>query len=204
MTPPIVNLSQTAVAALAAATSIWLALFVLPGAGVQRRPLPLLPVIGEAAGTVVAPFQAPARPAATASRRTASSVRVVARTATPAGPAASARRGTQRAHTVVRTSSSAPVQAAASTQVPAAPSAVAQRPTGLALGRAKAHGRSKVAAMFAGVGARGRGQGKANGHSDEHHSGAPPGHGRGASAARPVPPQSTGNDGGEGHGGGKR
>jgi hypothetical protein len=205
MTPPIVNLSQTTVAALAAATSIWLSLFVLPGAGVQRRPLPLLPVIGEAAGTVVAPFQAPAPPAAaTASRRTASSVRVVARPATPAGPAASARRGTQRAHPVVRTSSSAPVQAAAPTQVPAAPPAVAQRPNGLALGRAKAHGRSTVAAVFAGVGARGRGQGKANGHSNGRHSGAPPGHGKGASAARPVPPQSTGNDGGEGHGGGKR
>jgi hypothetical protein len=204
MTPPIVNVSQTAVAALAAATSIWLSLFVLPGGGVQRRPLPLLPVIGEAAGTVVAPFQAPARPAATASRRTASSLHVVARPATPAGPAATPRRGTQRAHPVVRTSSSAPVQAAALTQVPAAPPAVAQRPTGLALGRAKARGQSKVAAMLAGVGARGRGQGKANGHSAAHHWGAPAGHGKGASAARPLPPQSNGNDGGEGHGGGKR
>jgi hypothetical protein len=204
MTPPIVNVSQTAVAALPAATSIWLTLFVLPGAGVQGRPLPLLPAIGEATGGVVAPFQAAARPAATASRRIASSVRVVARPATPAGPSATPRRGTHRTHPVVRRSSPAPVQAAAPTQVLAAPPAVAQRPTGLALGKAKARGHTKAAAVRAGVGARGRGQGKAYGHSAEHHWGAPPGHGKSASAARPVPPQSTRNPGGEGHGGGKR
>ena len=93
MTPPIVTVSQTAVAALSAATCIWLALFVLPGAGVQRRPLPLLPAIGEGAGAVVAPFQAPARrPAATPSRRPASSLRVVSRPATPAEPADPPRR----------------------------------------------------------------------------------------------------------------
>jgi hypothetical protein len=205
MTPPIVTVSQTAVAVLAAATSIWLSLFVLSGAGVHGRPLPLLPAIGEGAGTVVAPFQAPARrPAATPSRRPASSLRVVARPATPAGPADPPRRETQRAHPVVRTSSSAPVEAAAATQVSAAPPAVAQQPTGLALGKAKARGHSKAAAAFVGVGARGRGQGKANGHSAEHHWGAPPGHGKSASAAPPVPPQPTGNHGGEGHGGGKQ
>jgi hypothetical protein len=201
MTPPIVNVSQTAVAALAAATSIWLSLFVLPGEGAQRRPLPLLPAIGEAAGAVVAPFPAPARPAATASRRTASSVRVVPRPATPVGPAATPRPGTHRAHPVVRPGSSAPVQAAAPTRVPAAPVVVAQRTTGLALGKARGHGK---AAPLAGVVARGRGEGKAKGHLGEHHWAAPPGHSKSLSATRPVPPQSTGNHGGEERGGGKR
>jgi hypothetical protein len=35
MTPPLVNVSQTALPALAVATSVWLSLLVVPDAGVQ-------------------------------------------------------------------------------------------------------------------------------------------------------------------------
>jgi hypothetical protein len=203
MTPPFAHVSQTALAALAAATSIWLSLFVLPGAGVQGRPIPLIPAIGEAAGAVTAPFQAPALPSAPATRRPAAPAHVVARTTEPSRPAVSSprpRSQAHRAHPAVRRTPAVPVQAAA--PIYAAPPRVAQRFSGPPRGKAKALGHHTGAKPRAEAGARGRGQGQARGH----HRGAPPGQSKGALAARPVPPQmqghGTGN--GEGHGGGKR
>lgn len=203
MTPPFAQVSQAVFAALAAATSIWLSLFVLPGAGVQGRPIPLLPAINEAADSVAAQFQAPARPTAPASRRPASPTQVVARPAAPSRAAVSPQgrpNRVHRAHATVTPKPPAPIQAAA--LVPAVSPAVAHRPTGPPPGTANALGRAKGATPRAGVGSRARGLGKALGH----HRGARPGHAKGASAAQPVPPRShghgTGNGGG--HGEGKR
>jgi hypothetical protein len=197
MTPPFVNISQTAIAALAAAASIWLALFVVPGAGVQGRPLPLLPAIGEAAG-VIAPPAAPARPAATAPRRAVVPAQVVARQTRPPQPASAARRPPLP---VVRPP--APARAPAPIQAPAETTVVAQQATQPPMGKALARGHSKAPVPLAAVGTKGRGHGKAKGHSAAHHQGGRPGHDRG-STARPAPLKSPADHGADKHGGGKR
>jgi hypothetical protein len=197
MKAPIAHFSQTTLAALAAATSIWLAVFVLPGA--QRSPLPLAPVIGGAAEVVAAPFEAPARRAPSAAPRAASLVAVPARPAAPPRLAVVPRRA-RRAHPAVRPKPSVPVRRPVSTQVPAAPVEVSQQSSGPPWGKARALGHTKAAAPRAGVGVRGRGQGKALGH--DH--GLPPGHGNAMSPARAGPSQANPGSRGEGHGGGKR
>ena len=197
MKAPIAHFSQTTLAALAAATSIWLAVFVLPGA--QRTPLPLAPVIGGAAEVVAAPFEAPARRAPSAAPRAASPVAATARPAAPSRIAVVPRRA-RRPHPTVRPRPSVPIRPAVSIQVPAAPAEVSQQSSGPPSGQARALGHTKAAAPRAGVGVRGRGQGKALGH--DH--GLPPGQSKRMSPARAVPPQAGPGSRGEGHGGGKR
>lgn len=197
MKAPIAHFSQTTLAALAAATSIWLAVFVLPGA--QRTPLPLAPVIGGAGEVVAAPFETPAGRAPSATLRTASPAVVPARPAAPPRTAVVPRRA-RRAHPAVRPRPSAPVRPMVSIQVPAAPAEVSQQSSGPPWGKARALGHTKAAALRAGVGARGRGQGKALGR--DH--GLPPGHSKGMSLARAGPSQANPGSRGEGHGGGKR
>jgi hypothetical protein len=197
MKAPIAHFSQTTLAALAAATSIWLAVFVLPGA--QRSPLPLAPVIGGAAEVVAAPFEAPARRAPSAAPRAASSVAVPARSVAPSRRAVVARRA-RRAHPTVRPRPSVPVRRPVSTPVPAAPEEISQQSSGPPWGKARALGHTKASALRAEVGVRGRGQGKALGH--DH--GLPPGRGNAMSPARAGPSQANPGSRGEGHGGGKR
>jgi hypothetical protein len=197
MTPPYVNISQTAFAALVAAGSILLALFVVPGAGVQNRPLPLLPAIGEAAGVVAAPFAAPARPAATAPRRAVVPAQVVARRARPPQPASAARPPLPVIRPPAAARARAPIQAPAETPL------IAQQATQPPMGKALARGHSKAPAPLAAAGTKGRGHGNAKGHSAQHHQGGRPGHDRG-STARPAPLKSRGNHAGNKHGGGKR
>lgn len=196
MLPPFAHLSQTTFAVVAAAALTSLSLLVLPGAGGQVRPVPLLPALGQAVGAVSAPLEAPARAPAPSVRPPAPLQRAVA-TQTARGGASAA---TQRAHRAQRThpvTRSAP-PAAVAARVPAAASTFTQvrvHPRG----KARALGHAKRAASGSAVGARGRGQGKALGH----RHGTPPGHTKSAPAARPKS-NGNGTGGGAGHGGSKR
>jgi hypothetical protein len=204
MSPPFANGMQTALAALVAATVTSLALFVLPGAGVQDRPVPLLPAIGQAIGAVSA------HSAATPHRAVASSAshaRVVRRPAATARsrPAAHPVTRAHRARAAVRPAPKLPVAAHA----PAAPTFaqvhVSPRGKGRALGQAKRH--AKRVQTGSPVRAHGRGHGKALGHRHPPRRHPSP-HGRSKSVppARTLPPKSNGHGAtnGVGHGGGKR
>jgi hypothetical protein len=216
MKPPFGHASQTALAALAAAASIWLSVFVLPGAGVQ--PIPLLPSIGGAAGRIAASVETPTKTHAPAPHRTVFSAPVLAR------PVASTRsvvaqplvtqprvvhqkRPAHRVHARrPQPRPSAPVQAAAPAPIPASTAAVSQTAAGppMAKGKAKGHTHSNAAASRVRVSAKGRGHGKARGHSPEHHKGPPPGRAKKAAAPQ-APPTSHGQGpGDQGHGGGKK
>jgi hypothetical protein len=212
MKPAFAHLAPTVPVAFAAAMGIALSVFMLPGAGVQGEPTPLLAVIGGAAGRVAADLPAPvnhrapepvtravilARPAATRSERVAT-------------PRRHAETRTHRVHRhtrtrVVRPTPTVPVQAAA----PAAP--VTPVTTRRSFGNPKSakskshgHGHARALQPTAGTNApstRGHGKAKAVGHSVEHHDGLPPGQAKKApTTPSPAPTMSPkANGGGNGH-----
>jgi hypothetical protein len=203
MKPPLAHVSQTALAALAAGIAIWLSVFVLPGAGGQAQPIPLLPAIGGAAGEVAKAFETPSRhvatrrPAATRANRAT----LIAKPRHVAAPRPVVHR-TQRAHAPAVRASLAPRRAAVTAPV-------TSRGFSASRGKAKARGHSHAAGPPAWAGARGRGHEKARGHSTEHHRGLPPGQAKKAQALLAPSPNANGqgardHGGGNGHGGGKR
>jgi hypothetical protein len=202
MKPAFAHLAPTVPVTFAAAMGIALSVFMLPGAGVQGDPTPLLAVIGGAAGRVAADLPAPvnhrapepvtravvpARPPATRSERFA-----------PPRRHAEARTHRVHRHTrtqVVRATPTVPVQTAA----PAAPATAVT--TRRLLGNPKSakskshhgHGHARALQPTAGTrapSARGHGKAKALGHSSEHHSALPPGQAKKAPAA-PAPAPTT-------------
>jgi hypothetical protein len=206
MSPPFANGMQTALAALVAATVTSLALFVLPGAGVQDRPIPLLPAIGQAIGAVSAPSARPASPHR-AVPVVARPPQVVHRPAPAARsrPAAHPVTRVHRARAAVRPAPKAPVAAHASAAPTFAQVHVSPRAKGRALGHAKRD--AKRVQTGSPVRAHGRGHGKALGHRHPPRRHPSP-HGRSKSVppARTLSPKSNGHGAtnGVGRGGGKR
>ena len=219
MKPAFAHLAPTVPVAFAAAMGIALSIFLLPGAGVQGEPTPLLAVIGGAAGRVAADLPVPvkqhvskpvrkavtpARPVVTRSEASAPLRR----------PAAARTHGarthrTQR-HTrarVAQPAPSGPVQAAAPST--SATPVATRRPFGnpsSARSRSRGHGLARGLKPAPGTQAphaRGHGKAKALGHSSEHHGGLPPGQAKKAKAPTTQPPApaspAKSHGGGNGH-----
>lgn len=212
MKPPLAHVSQTALAALAAAASIWLSIFVLPGSGVQ--PIPLLPAIGSAAGHVVSEIAPPPAPKPVAKKKSA--VRFLPVLAPPPAVAAVVRAAVTHPGAIVhaqpahraRPHAPAPVSRpkhakpvhAAPPPIPAAPTVGSPHggPMGKANGYRRNHGLAPISAPVA----KGNGQGKAHGHS--HRRGTPPGQAKKApaapAAAASVAPAASAKSNGHGQG----
>lgn len=209
------HLSRTALAVLAAAGTVWLAAFFLPGAVVE--PIPLLPAIGSAAGKIVAAPGTPTRKRAAAAKRAAvTHVVAPAQLASvtfrpevpPARPEHRAVRPPQHVHVrhqVSRPKHFAPAQKAAPAPAPAATAAApvfdSSAPPGRAVGWHRKH--DQVAAPASApssapiTAAPGHGHGNGNGHA-KHDSPVPQ---PAATPAAPVAPPST--NPGNGHDNGK-
>jgi hypothetical protein len=200
------QLSPTAAPVFVAAIGI--SLFLLPGAGIQGGPTPLVAVIGGAAGRVAADLPA------TANERASEPVGKAASSAQPATTrsehfAPRSRKAASKAHRahrsarsgVGRRAPSAPPQAAA----PAATTPVTMRLSfSSATSKARGHGRARTTARAPSPSAHVHG--KALGRSGEHQHGLPHGHAKKAPtaplAAPTTPPKVNG--GGNGHNGGKK
>jgi hypothetical protein len=191
MKPPSVpRLSPTVPAAFSAAIGISLSIFLLPGAGVQGVPTPLLPAIGGAAGRVAADLPA------IANKRRAS------------GPVANPASFTQPVAT--RTEHFVPQRRQAATRVhrahrPAPTRVVGGAPAPVPVVPPPAPA-TPVATIAGAPAPPAHGHGKALGRSREHPHGVPPGHAKKApTAPAPVPgAPPKANGGGNGHKGGKK
>jgi hypothetical protein len=215
MKPAFAHLSPTVPATFAAAMGISLSVFLLPGAGVQGEPTPLLAVIGGAAGRVAADLPATVNERASEPvGKAASSAQLAATRSEHFVPrrrqaATKAHRVHRRARTrVVRRAPSAPVQAAAPA-APATPVTTRQSfstPT-TATSKPRGYGHGRALKPTAGAPApRSHGHGKALGRSSEHHHGLPPGHAKKAPTAPllapTTPPKANGGE--NGHKGGTK
>jgi hypothetical protein len=200
------HLSPTVPAIFVAAMGISLSVFLLPGAGVQGEPTPLLAAIGGPAARVAADLPAAvAKRASEPVRRAAAFAQLAAARSEQFAPATKAHRAHRPVRSaVVRPAPSAPPQATA----PAAPATpVTSSPT---TATSKAHGHAYGRARESTAGAtvpRAHGQGTAVGRSSDHHHGVPPGHAKKAPTAPPAAPTTTPpkvNGGGNGHKEGKK
>jgi len=194
------HLPRTALALLAAAGTVWLAAFFLPGAVVE--PIPLLPSIGSAAdGKVV---QAPAlRVRKHQARHRTTTVLAVAHpslastTVSRVTPVTRVHRAVQHAqharprHHAPRPKHSTPVQKAAPAQAPAPTTSArvffGNAPSGRAVGWHRKHDGAIAPAAVAPV----RGHEHGNGHGKHHTPAAQPV----PTSAAPVVPPSAGTDG---------
>jgi hypothetical protein len=213
MKPPFVHLSPTVLASFAAAISISLSLFLLPGAAVQGEPIPLLPAIGGAAGSVAAHLETPARKHHSPRARAGSSVQVIAAAAVPVRQVAVPRSALHKVHRPHRTH---PARTRVVRHAPPAPVRVTTPVTSrqffnTSKAKGKAAGHRHKPKPAAGVGAAGKGHGKALGHSKDHPRGTPPGQAKKApKAPMAAPLKSNGggppadHGGGNGHKGGKK
>lgn len=203
--PPIVP------AALAAAVA--LTVFLLPGAGLEGGPTPLVSALGQASGRVGANLPA------VANARRPERVRKVSFRAqlvtTPTEVAPQRQQAVTRAHRAHRRPRARIVRSAPATQVPvrapAAPAAPATTrqvfsTSGKAKGHGRGHGHSRAPSPAVRAPApRAHGHGKALGHSSEHHHGPPPGQSKKlppGSPPAPAPPKANG--GGKGPKEGKK
>ena len=203
MKPPYAHASRTALVVAAAAGTIWLSAFFLPGAVVE--PLPLLPAIGSAAGKVVS-VHAPAartRPAVHKSTATLAAAHTSLATATfqphvkhvqtTARAVHQPRAAHRPRHHVSRPKHVAPVAKAVPASAPASPPARSfdsAAPPGRAIGWHRKHDQA-AAAPAAVTPGHGHGQGHGRGHATSGEPAAqtaqPP--------AAPVAPPSDGTDG---------
>jgi hypothetical protein len=190
MTPPsFARIWPTVPAAFAAAIGMSLSLFLLPSAGVQGQPVPLLPAIGGAAGRVAADLPA------IASHHAAGPVGNAASLAQPVATRTE-HLVPQRRHTPTTAHHAhhpAPtrVVGGAPAPVPVVPPPAPPTPVRTIAGAPAppAHG-----------------HGKALGRSNGHHHGVPPGHAKKAPTAPPPAPRAPpkNNGAGHGHNGGKK
>jgi hypothetical protein len=208
--PPFAHLSPTLLA-LGAAIAVSLSVFLVSGAGLQGAPIPLLPALGSANGTVAVSPTTHAHVRAWAPRTTMVSTAqpVLAPTAPVIAPRP-VTPGVHRAHPararVVRHAPPAPVQLAVSAPAPTAPVA-APRVISVPKGKAKAHDRHGHPGKSALAGTPRHGNGHANGDSPAHHQGLPRGQAKKVPAAPPKakgggPPADHGD--GNGHKGDKK
>jgi hypothetical protein len=209
MKPSLAHLSPT-VLAFAAALAASLSVFALSGAGLQGEPIPLLPALGGAAGEVAANLSGPDRrraPAPAAARIPTRPVLVSTVRAT--APRAVSHRAHRTHHArprvpVVRPVPTPPVTVAAPApppapaQAPAAPvSAPAPQPASVPKGKGKAPGHAHAGKTTV-AGTNRHRNGRAGGHSPEHHRGLPPGQAKKEPAA---PPKAKGGGPPAEHGG---
>jgi hypothetical protein len=204
------QLSPTAPAVFVAAMGISLWVFLLPGAGVQGGPTPLLAVIGGAAGRVAADLPATANERASEPvGKAASSAQLATARSAHFVPRRKAATKEHRIHRsarsgVGRRAPSAPPQAAApaASTTPITTRQSFSSPT-TATSKARGHGRARTTPGAPMPGAHAHG--KALGRSGERDHGLPHGHAKKAPAAplsATTPPQVNG--GGNGDKGGKK
>jgi hypothetical protein len=198
------QLSPTAAPVFVAAIGI--SLFLLPGAGVQGGPTPLVAVIGGGAGRVAADLPA------TANERASEPVGKAASSAQPATTrsehfAPRSRKAATKAHRAHRSARSgvgrrappaAPATPVTTLQSFSSPTAATSKVHGQGHGRARTTARAPSPSAHV--------HGKALGRSGEHQHGLPHGHAKKAPtaplAAPTTPPKVNG--GGNGHNGGKK
>jgi hypothetical protein len=200
MTAGFARLSPTLAAILAAAFGISLSVFLVPGAGVQEAPTPLLTAIGGAVGRVAADLPPAVSPRASEpTRRAVSKAAPASPRPTLIGARQKASTRTHRAH--VRHSAPAPRHApstSARTATPAATAPVAASPGNFRkspASKARGHGHGllrKRAADVPTAGAparRAHGHDKTLGRSGEHRHKhrLSPGKAKKASAPLPAP-----------------
>jgi hypothetical protein len=203
MKPPYARVPQTALAALAAAVSIWLVVFFLPGSRMQ--PMPLLPALGSANGPAIAKVPAPSakplaeQPAAKLRRPVVFAPALAPPIAPPAAPAQTAvsrpvtvhrlhraapARRLHRAPAPRRPRHSAPVRTAAPAPAPATAAPATDPPKGVAHGwerhhatppRGKAKGWNRHHAQASAAATSVHGQGNVLRRLSEHHHSLPPG-----------------------------
>jgi len=213
MKPPFAHLSPTVLAAFAAGTSISLSLFLLPGAGGQGEPIPLLPAIGGAAGSVAANLGTSAHKPRTTQTTVRSSAHANLAPAVPVKQVAALRAPVHKVHRPYRTR---PVRARAVRHTPPAPVRVTAPATtrqffSTPKAKGKGHGHRHANKPATGIRSGGSGHGKALGHSKDHQRVRPPGQAKKVpTAPAAAPPKSNGggppadHGGGNGHKGGKK
>jgi hypothetical protein len=193
MKPPFAHLSRGVPATVAAAIAISLSVFLLPAAGVQIGPTPLLLSLGGAAGRVPAGLPAPARERASETvAKTASSVRLVATRTEHFVPQRRRAVTTVRpAHRRARTEAGRPAPSATVQVAAAAPAGTPATTPRVVItpppndGKALGHGRApKPTAGAPAPNGQGQGHGKALGRANSGGNGP--------------------NGGGNGHKGGKK
>ena len=222
MKPAFAHLAPTVLITFAAAMGIALSVFLLPGAGVQGEPTPLLAVIGGAAGRRSRGSPGSRQPSRFGAgvgchSRAGCHSRPARRNAVRAVRAATATRRGQDAsvHRHTRT----PGRSAPGRPSPAGGCARRTHNAGddAPVPRQSEVGKEQVARpqpcpgaeadrRDQGAAARARGKAKALGHSIEHHDGLPPGQAKKAPTA-PQPAPTTppkANAGGNGNNGGKK
>jgi hypothetical protein len=212
MKPPFAHLSPTLLA-LAAAIAVSLSVFLMSGAGLQGAPIPLLPALGGAAGSVAVDLATRAQARASAPARTtvSSAKRVPVSTTHVRAPRPAAHRVHRANHArarVVRHAPPSPLHIAVSAPAPTTPAAAPQV-ISVPKGKAKAHGHrhGQAGKPSADAGAPRHGNGRALGPFPEHHQGLPPGQAKKVPAAPPKgkgggPPADHGGD--NGHKGDKK
>ena len=200
------HLSPTVPAIFVAAMVISLSVFLLHGAWVQGEPTPVLAAVGGAAGRVVADLPA------TVDHRASEPVREVP--ATPSEHFVPRRQqAVPNAHRVhprarIGVARRAPTAAPRAASLPEPATQVTMdksfaKAPGRARGQGHGHGQKWTADAQA---PSAHGQGKASGHSSEHHHGLARGHAKHAPSA-PSPSPTTPpkvHGGGNGHKGGKK
>jgi hypothetical protein len=187
MKPPFAHLSPTLLAC-AAAIAVSLAVFLLSGAGSQGKPIPLLPALGGAAGSLAVGPATPAR--GRASKPATRSVFTAQPVLVPTAQVTASRLAAHRVHRahrararVVRRAPPSPVQVAVSAPAPTTP---VSAPQPVSVPRSKGN-------------TLGHRHGHARGHSPGHHQGLPPGQAKKLPAA---PPKAKGGGPPADHGGG--
>ena len=208
------HLSPIAVAALVAGIGISLTLtvFLLPGAGTQSGPTPLLPSSAGNAGRMAADLPPAAHRRAPESVGAASSSSQLVATRTELVP--QRQRTATKAHRAHRHSRARLVRRTPAAHMQVRGSAARAAPattrrffstSGKAKSNARNHGHSRSPNPAAGAPRRAHGHGKAVGHSSEHHHRRAPGRSKKAptgSSHAPAPPKANG--GGKGSSGGKK
>lgn len=201
------HLPRTALALLAAAGTVWLAAFFLPGAVVE--PIPLLPSIGGSAGKVVE-AAAPSARKHTLVRHKSAILAVVRTPSVPSVAVAARVTPVTQVHRVVqrpqhahprhhapRPKHSAPVQKAAPAQAPASTNAgpvfYGNVPSGRAVGWHRKHDQATAPVVVAPAGPHSNGH--SNGHGNGHAKHDAPPVQPAPTPAAPVAPPSAGTDG---------
>jgi hypothetical protein len=208
MKPPYAHASRTALAVVAAAGTIWLAAFFLPGAVVG--PIPVLPAIGGAAGKVVAVHEPAARkrPAAHTQKATPAVARTELATVTFQPHVRHVRTAARIAvkqprrvrhharHHAARPKHSAPAPRSVPASAPASPPARSfdsAAPPGRAIGWHRKHDQAAAPAAVAPGHGHGQGHGQGNGHG--HAASDEPAAQPAQTAAAPIAPPSAGTNG---------
>ncbi|HSC49061.1 MAG TPA: hypothetical protein VLD16_02265 [Gaiellaceae bacterium] len=209
MKPPYAHVSRTALVVVAAAGSVWLSAFFLPGSGLQ--PVPLLPALGGAAGNVVAaslphakkrtPAAAlrPTRPAAAPVRVPVTPVFVPHAVQPRPAPRVVPRHRAHRPHAPAAPKRPPPVQAATPAPAVATVASVASTPAprGKAVGWHRKHDHATATSVAAPPHGHGKSHVKHEYASSPQPAPTPAPASPPAPAAPAAPPSTGGHDNGK-------